>query len=297
MRVETSEAGIEVVTIHYSDDPKKDAEWVKETKVGYDPAEWAQEFELDEKVRRGEPVFPAFNYSLHCPEKFRTEPFPVFKGSRWVGGVDAGMTINPAFILMQIHPTFNQILVMGEVCAQENETANSFFPKVGYWLGKHFPTLSQAEILYGADPDINKRNPVDGRTIRRVARDLGYHLRPQTNIWPVRKNAMNWALMDEVSQEEVQAGNKTIIRKHPRMVICEHLAPKLCQGLSGAYKLRPLPEGVDAHSEDAVQMDRPVKNHPWSDVNDALQYAVLVALKLIGKKIGRTRSYMGDEFE
>lgn len=265
MRVETSQAGIEVVTIHYSDDPEKDAAWALDTKKGYDPAEWAQEFELDEKVRRGEPVFPAFNYNLHCPEKFRTEPFPVFQGSRWVLGVDAGMTINPAALLLQIHPKFNQILVMGEVCADEGETANSFFPKVSYWLGKHYPMLTLGEIIMGADPDINKRNPVDGRTIKRVARDFGFNLRPQTNVWPIRKNVVNWALMDEVSQDERQVDGKTIIRKHPRMVISEFMCPKLVQGYAGAYKLRPLPEGVDAHSEDAVQMDRPVKNHPWSD--------------------------------
>ena len=292
VRFERAESGLGVLTVYYKDDPDKASDdWVKLHKQGVDPDMWAQEMEMDETIRVGEKVYITYKDSLHAPKEYKNKPFPVFHGSLWYGGWDVGQTVNPAFVLLQVHPTIKQIMVMGEVVGEPGEVAEAFCPRVVKWIEDNFPEIAfDAPVEHAADPSCMQRSGTDGRTVRHVAKRHGILLKPQTNVWQVRKNAVTWALVNTL-QEEITDNGGILVR--PRMVINEFMCPWLVDGFRGSYKLRDLPPDVDPDGPNAVINPMPLKNR-WSHVQDALQYAVLMAKRDIERTGERTSSYFGD---
>lgn len=274
-------SGIKLLEIFFWADPSKSSdEWEELDRRGQMPEDYAREMYHDETVSSGRAVYIAYRDRWHCPEEYRRKPFPIIPGSSYVAGWDCGRTINPAFVLLQIEPNEGrQIQQIGELVAPMGTTAWEFCSMVRRYLEEEFPNLYYYEILHAGDPDINARSGNAQYTARQILASNGFRVTPMTNVLHVRLANVSRALSSHIEfKEDGGDGNPIYI---PQYVVSEYSCPITVQGFRGFYKLPPLPEGTDPSSPDAVQRPEPVKNHPWSDVHDALQYAMTLAWKLI----------------
>lgn len=293
IRIAKLESGGTLLQIHYSADPSKDNDrWVVDNSAAVTPEKWAQEMELLRASTSGDRVIRTFNRRIHLPPSIADDP-PVYPGSVFIAGWDTGsQTLHPAFYLLQVTKV-GQIIGMGEVDGSVGMTIPEFAPEVQRWMMDFYPSVWQ--VFHLADPACRAKSGNDGRNARQVLyEDFGIPVYPATNVLSVRLGAVNRAFTDYISEEaltnfefenEVDGGDEEDyeplkMRVVPRIVISSNRSQKLIQGFDGKYRFTPLPKGKTTDDPDVRERSRPIKNK-WSNVQDAFQYAVIGAWRLI----------------
>lgn len=252
MTAETLPSGIRFVRLHYSADPLKTPEWAeRERAKEADPRNWDTQMEMRRVVTDGLPVFSGYNDQRHCPSAGWNLPFEVTSMSSFFGGWDAGMTLNPAFILLELQQPMMRVRVLLEVVSTGGESMDAFAPRVAHALDQFYPSLASSVRHFG-DPTIETRSGGDGGTARQVARKYGFDIEPSTNEWTKRSSAVAFLLRSEGLFE-----------------VNGFLCPVLRRGFQGQYKFQSSPLG-DSSGPGQVLLS-PLKNS-YSHVQDALQY-------------------------
>lgn len=251
-----SSVGARCIRIHYTaDEDKRSEEWKADAKKGYPEAVWEQEMEMNPVLFNTEPVFPEFHERFHAPSEYAMKDFDIVPNSLFVGGWDAGLS--PAFVLIQLTPNLQQIQVLLEITAH-NTPMVRFAPLVADKLSRMSNVFP---VYHFGDPSIRHRDSSRGESPFDICRDEGILVRPSTNVWATRREAVAWALTDMISD------------RVPRMVINRKNCKVLIEGFKGLYRLRRSRAG-DTGGIGAIYSDVPVKNES-SHVQDALQYAVV----------------------
>src|SRR5450631_916477 len=88
--------------LHHYADPGKGQEWLDAIRAETPERQFRREYLMDESVHEGDPVYPEFDYALHCPELFRRQIPPLIRGAVLYGGWDIGTSLAPAFSLAQV---------------------------------------------------------------------------------------------------------------------------------------------------------------------------------------------------
>ncbi|MDZ7824079.1 MAG: hypothetical protein U5K75_08605 [Ahrensia sp.] len=70
--------------------------------------------------------------------------------------------------------------------------------------------------------------------------------------------------------DAVKAELRGYLEPNTHLIICPQKCPNLIEGFEGKYRYKRRPNTASATYE-----DQPEKNHPHSDLHDALQYLVL----------------------
>jgi hypothetical protein len=259
-----SASGVRVLRIHYSADPDKDAAWAARVSAPFSKAEWQREFEMSSDVYDGKPVFEDFSEPIHCPSAILRGSWEPVKGSRYICGIDAGSTLWPAAVLIEIGPAPDyQIAAVLEVVSEGSEPMNVFAPRLMAILSERYPSF-WADIQFVGDPSINQRSGTMGDSATSIARRYGLQIKPSTNVKHVRLSAVTWALTDAIEENT------------PRFYLCGKDCPTLLQGFRGAYRYREW-QNADGRDRDLKEPLKDKYSHP----QDALQYAMIEAKKLI----------------
>lgn len=265
--------GAVYLRVHYSADPGKDAAWAAEERAKSPRREWEREMEMNENVFDGEPVFADYEDSIHCPLDARAAPLQ--SRSLYVGGWDAGQTLSPAFVLLQVAPRAcgYQISCLLEVVPPGPEPMETFAPRVGRALTQRLPGLWD-EIEHWGDHTLVQRSGGDGRTAQLIAWQHGFRIKEASNEWNPRYSAVTWLLQRRI--DETTAG----------FLIDGLNCPVLREGFLGAYRYEESPRSDGAGAGRILAM--PLKN-AYSHVQDALQYAAMRVQRLVQQRVSGSR--------
>ena len=267
------EGDVEYIRIHWSADPRKDQEWANKLRASMDEITYLQQMEMKRDVYEGVPVFPDYNDDRSCPiDICRTSPLPVFPRSTFWGGIDAGQTVNPAFVLLQMTERPFQIHALAELtCMAGGEPMSEFALRIASLVQSILPG-NWNEVRYVGDPTINTRSGSSGETARGVAsRVAGIEIKPGTQNWPARYSAVSWLVRDMIEEDM------------PRFLIDGTRCPVLRAALKGAYKWET---GIGDEKGPAAKYRMPLKNS-FSHVSDALQYVSIEMQKRIENRGAR----------
>jgi hypothetical protein len=256
MTAETLPSGIRFVRLHYSADPAKDQVWAEqERKKEADPRNWDTQMEMRRIVTDGYPVFPRFNEKQHVPVEgydrhFRLDDSPCL----YLGGWDAGQTLNPAFVLLEWRTNPVRVRALLEVVSIGGEDMDQFAPRVKETVDHIYPGLLP-KVTHYADPTITTRSGSTGQTAQQIAKRYGFELIASTNDWTSRSTAVSHIL----AQEEL-------------FELCRHGCPTLYRGFLGQYRYMVSKSGDQVGA--GVKLMSPVKN-AYSHIQDGLQYPAM----------------------
>ena len=265
-------SGARVMRIHYFADPDKRGQWAKDFRAStpIPDIEWNREMEGDISVVSGFPVLPEYIDNVNCPEPARSSHISPHPDAILIGGWDCSTsTINLAFVLVQIEPTYGQIQGIIEVIGAPGEAMVTFAPRVAATIG---PIVKGAQVIHVGDPAGSARQGATGTTAFQEAyAAAGIRIAPSTNSWAERQGAMVWALTGRVGEDGA----------YPQFIISGVGCPTIRDGFNGRYQWREIKVG------DSKLLREPLKN-AYSHPHDALQYAIMQARKLINAVPKRT---------
>jgi hypothetical protein len=209
--------------------------------------EWVEQY-IDNLVTpslSGEAVFRStFRHDFHVAE----QELRAIPGTMLVVGQDFGRT--PTSIITQMDPR-GRILVLDEVIGTNSGIEKFLAEQLRPALVTRY--LSHAVGIVG-DPAGNAKGQIGEESVFDVIKRYGYAAQPaQTNLIEPRLRAVEkWFLQ--------QRDGKAAILISPRCKM-------LIRALGARYRY--------ARKKDGELQPAPEKLHPWSDLGDALQYAVL----------------------
>lgn len=281
--VYTSKAGIHCLRISYKCDPLKDQAWeiAERSGGGISERKWRLEMGLDDSVHDGTPVFENFVERIHSPIILRRAPWELTPGSTYIMGMDAGDSLWPAAILLEVGPApWHQLAFVYEWTFLGNTTMYKAIPKIlngGEWDSREFLGLRQIlpgswlDVEWHGDHTIIKRQAAFGHTAQMAAIEHGIQIKPVSNILDARLSAMDWALDDMLDPTT------------PRMFVSGYGCPMLLKGFQGAYKTMDIPNKPTG--SDRRMPDKNVYSH----VADGAQYAMVVAKDIVQGKRAPTK--------
>lgn len=199
----------------------------------------------------GEPVFRSFATDTHVAQ----QPLNVLP-STLVIGVDAGLT--PAAVITQLD--YQSRLIVHDALitgGTENESMGALRfvrEKLKPLLANKYPGRPALIII---DPAAFQRSQADEKTVADIYRAEGF------KVVPARTNSLAARIA------AVDAYLTRTVEGKPGMVIDKVGAAPLITALRSKYRYKINNKGDKDES--------PEKNHPWSDVADALQYACMHA--------------------
>ena len=271
-KVYNNKRGIRILQIHYLADPaKRDPAWIERESKKHSRSEWYREMELGTEVASGEVVYPEFQPDWHGHKavaaalaKRRNQD--ISPQSLFIGGTDAGNTMHPASVLVEITPR-GQLIAIAEVpppMGVKGMAIIQFAPLMLKTYQKAIPTR-YTEIEYPCDMTCNHRMGVESAAM--VARKVsGIDFKPMTNNPEARHGAVVWALTDTLPGDEEDD-------PIPRFLIdrekCPYLFAALCYGYC-----------YEVARESEQMTPRPCKNR-YADIADALQYALMRCQKIV----------------
>jgi hypothetical protein len=195
----------------------------------------------------GKPVFRCFDRSTHVPN----DPPLLLSGSPLVIGVDAGL--NPTAVLTQ--QTYDGRCVVHDAITGNAEGMGALRfirEKLKPLLNNHYRSIGSVAVVI--DPAAFQRAQTDERSVADIFKSEGFAVRPaSTNSVAARLAAVENYLTRTIN-------GKTGMLVSPKATL-------LIKALAGMYRYKMNAKGVVD--------DKPDKNHPYSDVADALQYACL----------------------
>jgi hypothetical protein len=221
--------------------------------------------------RAGEPVYATYDDAIHGSEVFldAVPSLPIYLG------VDGGRTLHPAAIICQVMPNSGQLRVLREF-APGRMGAQRFGELLDKILEVEFGGFQIGGIW--ADPTAGQGADSEGGEmswLQTVEQIIGHHIGfAPTNELVARIDAVEalFAAPDGRTPNVLISANCPILRK----------------GMMSHYRYAKQKRGTME-----VTSDKPEKLHPWSDVQDCLQY---VALGLFGEtSMSRTRKQRRGE--
>ncbi len=210
--------------------------------------EWVEQY-VDNKVTpslSGEAVFRStFRPDFHVAK----DPLKPNPGGMLIAGMDFGRT--PAFVLTQMDVR-GRLLVLAEATGENMGVEQFINTKVRPILAE--PDFYRLPVGVVGDPNGVVRSQIGEESIFDALKRLGFRAQPaQTNqIEPRLRAVEKWLL------QQRDAGPALLVS--PR---CE----TLIRALRSRYRF--------AKMKDGQLKIVPSKDHPWSDIADALQYACL----------------------
>lgn len=196
----------------------------------------------------GQPVFKSFSRDTHVAKE---EIRPLSASTTLIIGVDAGLT--PAAVIGQvIHD--GRVVVYDALTSDGMGALRFVQEKLKPLLVNKFPGYRAQVII---DPAAFQRAQTDERTVADIYKTEGFPVKPaKTNTITARIAAVDKFL------------NRTVDGK-AGILFCPAGAGAIIQSLAGRYRYKINNKGEREES--------PEKNHPWSDVADALEYLCLHA--------------------
>lgn len=195
----------------------------------------------------GKPVFRAFSADTHISKT----PLALLPSAPVIVGVDAGLS--PAAVLGQID--YQGRVIVHDALISESMGALRFIrEKLKPLLANKYAGYKVAVVI---DPAAQQRAQTDERTVMDMFKAEGFSVKPaRTNSISARIAAVDQFL------------TRTVDGK-PSFLVNKESCGALISALRGRYRYKVNTKGdVD---------ESPEKNHPWSDVADALQYLCLHA--------------------
>jgi hypothetical protein len=232
--------GFYIARVHYTADPAKRAlAWRDSARAAMPERGWKREYEIDWTAPAGEPVVPEFDPLYHVKE------FPVIDKLRMLRGWDFGY-VTPAALIGQLD-LFGRLLIHAEVVP-----FNTPLPSMIQMVHARTFDLSPNAATHDAgDPAADSKT--DLGSVRQVLAQHGVHLaitRPGTEE---SYESLRARMLAHVHVPGV--GQVPAFQVHPRCVT-------LIEALSGAFHLSENPPY------------KPIQNHPYKDVVDALRYLI-----------------------
>jgi hypothetical protein len=278
--IDLAGGAVKYAALHFSANPRCPPSWVDKMKSQVPHGDWLREYELDDTVWAGKPVFQNFADIRHCPRHpvcgffdAKGKPIPQYltPNSTYIAGVDCGSTLHPAMTLIEISPQFEQILCVAEYDPFPLPMSmNEFAPRVLEFVRQLMPRNYQ-DIEWYSDATANQRAGTDKRTARMVALEHGIDMLPLSNVWEPRRECIDWALMDDI---------EPLV---PRLLVDAARCPHLLIGFQGAYQWDENPDRPD------FGVKRPKKDR-WSNNLDSLGYAILEAKRrIVGSTLRRSQ--------
>jgi hypothetical protein len=200
------------------------------------------------KSLAGEPVFRSFDSARHVSQQDR--PLNVLSSAVLIG-VDAGLS--PAAVIGQLD--YRNRLVVHDALVSESMGALRFArEKLKPLLANKFPGRPITIII---DPAAFQRVQTDERTVADIYKAEGFRVIPaRTNTITARIAAVDNYLTRTVDGE-------------PAILLDKHGTQPLITAMRSKYRYKINTKGD--------KDETPEKNHPWSDIADALQYLCLHA--------------------
>lgn len=223
---------------------------------------WVEQY-IDNKISpslSGEAVFRnSFNRKFHVA-KNDLLPIP---GTLIVVGMDFGR--NPCAVITQTDPR-GRLVVLDEAVGEGMGVEQFVTTKLRPLLAQ--PKYSRLPVGVVGDPSGVARGQVGEESVFAALKRLGYASQPaQTNLIDPRLRAVEkWLL-------QARDGG-------PAFLVSPHCVT-LITALSSRYRY--------ARKKDGELHPSPEKSHPWSDIADALQYAVLGHSGQVLSRLNRVR--------
>ncbi len=225
--------------------------------------EWVEQY-IDNRITpslSGEAVFRAsFKSDFHIAKNELT-PIP---GTMLLVGMDFGR--NPAAIITQIDPR-GRLCVLDELCEAGMGIEQFVVSKLRPLLGS--PKYARLPAGVCGDPSGVARSQIGEESVFAALKRLGLSAQPaQTNnIEPRLRAVEKWLL------QQRDGGAALLISPHCNTLITALRSKYRYARSKGTGILQPVPE----------------KTHPWSDIADAFQYAVLGHSGTIMARLVKTR--------
>lgn len=210
--------------------------------------EWVEQY-IDNKITpalTGEAVFrSSFKTEFHVSK----QPLVAVPGAMLVIGMDFGRS--PAVVLTQLDPR-GRVIVLAELTSENMGVEQFCVSKLRPLLAS--PEFQRIPIGVVGDPSGIVKTQIGEESIFQALKRLGFAAQPaQTNAIEPRLRAVDkWLL------QQRDGGPALMISPNCKILI---------RALRSKYRY--------AKRKDGQLNALPVKDHPWSDIADALQYAML----------------------
>lgn len=200
------------------------------------------------KSLSGMPVFRAFDRDIHVS---KNDLHPIAMGNGLIIGFDAGLS--PAAVIGQIDYT-GRLNVLDSIATHDRIGALRFCQeRLKPLLARRFPGM---QCIVIADPAAQQRAQTDEKTVKEVLQAQGFRVKPaKTNVISARISAVDAFLTRTVDGKP--------------SILIDKRNEDLIKALAGKYRYKTNTKGETDETPD--------KNHPWSDIADALQYLCLHA--------------------
>ena len=228
-----------VFRLHYIADPRKRSEtWSLEARAGMPQRGWRREYEIDWTSPEGDPVIPEYSASIHVRE------LDARPGVRLLRGWDFGF-VTPAVVFAQLDAS-GRLLVLAE-CVPFNTPLDALIEMVHATtielVGKRTPVFDAGDPAADATTDLG--------SVQQTMRRHGIMLHTHRAGTDASYQSLRQRFLDRVLVPG--EGHQPRILVHPR---CRHLN----EALAGAFHL-------STHAP-----YKPIKQHPYKDIADALRY-------------------------
>lgn len=200
-------------------------------------------------VQNGKPVIPDYNDELYASATLN-----VLQGIPLTLGLDiGGGTLHPAAVIAQRHPR-GTWLILAEIVAA-GMGINRFVAQIAETCNTLFPNMKIGEVW--GDPAGAKRDELYEMAIFDHLRKRGL------NAQPVESNDPSLRI------EAIVRPLSRLIDGRPGILI-HHRCTTLRKALSGAWHYKRIQAAGDERF-----VEKPNKNHPYSDIGDALGYLLM----------------------
>ncbi len=268
LSVAENRLGFTAIRWHYSAHPDKDVlspdpaiaaraeDWLEETRRAYpDPAQFAQEFELNWFIAAGTRVYPEFSETLHCKEVegFR-ERKVIYRA--WDFGYHA-----PCCLIAQIDSR-DRLVVLKELIGKAQTTrafAQDVVKACAAWFPEHTAGYEDFCDPAGQQVSANSNEKSEARDVE-VLQLLGIH--PSWAWGWSRKDGRSLVHQLLVLRQPTPGEPAPTPGIYVNAIGC----PILLQGFLGKYVYPAKKGGGAAHDEPDESL------HPWSDAHAALRY-------------------------
>lgn len=202
------------------------------------------------KSLAGMPVFRAFDRDIHVA---KGELNAIKGSSGLIIGFDAGLS--PAAVIGQVDYT-GRLNILDSIATHDRIGALRFCQeRLKPLLARRFPGMP---CLIVVDPAAEQRAQTDEKTVMQILQSQGFRVKSaSTNVPAARISAVDAYLTRTVDGKP--------------SILFDKCNTDLIKALAGKYRYKTNTKGETD--------ELPDKNHPWSDVADALQYLCLHADK------------------
>lgn len=207
--------------------------------------------------RQGKPVFETFNRRVHVS----TREIGFNPAHDLIVGIDISMnTLNPAAVFGQVLPP-GRIAAIDELYLGHGVGAARFAEALNQRLQERFGDARNVRLF--VDPAAEHGADSEGgqlAAMETIALICGL----PTLIPGNGSNEIGLRL------DAVKAELRGYLEPDTTLLICQQRCPLLVEGLEGKYRYKRRNERASTEYE-----EKPEKTHPWADIVDALQYAIL----------------------